>query len=53
MTDLANFRKLMAEYAITSRSDEIRLALCELIEAVYCKGLIGREEYHSAMGYIR
>lgn len=56
MTDqqlLSEFRKMMSLYATSNRSDNIRLALCELICCAYSSGLIDREEYHSSIAYIR
>lgn len=47
--ELHEFRVLLAGYANTSRSDEIRLELSDLIVAFYAAGRIDRDEYQSAM----
>lgn len=49
---LHQFRSLMAGYSNTSRSGEVRLSLCALIEACYINDVIDRDEYHSALAYI-
>lgn len=52
-TARADFRKLMSEYPISSRSDEVRLELCGLAETFYIAGIIGRDEFHSSLAYLR
>jgi len=47
------FRRTLADFHKTSKSFEIKLALCELIETMFIRGIIGRAEYQSALATLR
>ena len=46
-------RNLMDQFVLTSRSQEIRIELSDLIVACYVAGDLSRVEYHSAMEEVR
>ncbi len=52
MNNLQEFRRILSQYAFSSRSHEVRLELCGLIEDMYKLQVIDRDEYHSSMAYI-